>query len=354
MKHILALIALTLVSLSLSARTSVDWLETRHNFGAFDEDLGPVSAVFKFVNNGDEAVSILAARASCGCTVPKYSRDPIAPGDTAYISVTYDPAGRPGRFTKYVGVEISGDVPKVKLYVSGTVVGNQRSIEGRFPVKVDKKMSLARGAVMFGPINKGSLRTYNLQGYNHSTDTIYPEIANLPGYIKVDVVPKAVPAGEQMTFILYFNTAKTPLYGLVDNTLQVKSGASASGFDLPVTALIEEDFTKMTPKQLDKAAIAELSESSIDFGRIKGQKTLSGEVEITNKGKSELIIRRVYSSDHGVSVSVSKDKLKPGKSAVIKVTVDTGEIPGDILNARVAVICNDPANPTLIIRLVGE
>ena len=140
MKHILALIALTLVSLSLSARTSVDWLETRHNFGAFDEDLGPVSAVFKFVNNGDEAVSILAARASCGCTVPKYSRDPIAPGDTAYISVTYDPAGRPGRFTKYVGVEISGDVPKVKLYVSGTVVGNRRSIEGRFPVKVDKKM----------------------------------------------------------------------------------------------------------------------------------------------------------------------------------------------------------------------
>ena len=238
--------------------------------------------------------------------------------------------------------------------MSGTVVGNQRSIEGRFPVKVDKKMSLARGAVMFGPINKGSLRTYNLQGYNHSTDTIYPEIANLPGYIKVDVVPKAVPAGEQMTFILYFNTAKTTLYGLVDNTLQVKSGASASAFDLPVTALIEEDFTKMTPKQLDKAAIAELSESSIDFGRIKGQKTLSGEVEITNKGKSELIIRRVYSSDHGVSVSVSKDKLKPGKSAVIKVTVDTGEIPGDILNARVAVICNDPANPTQIIRLVGE
>ena len=137
MKHIFALLTLATVCLTAYCRADVRWLETRHNFGAFDEDFGPATTEFKFVNTGDEPVSILGAHASCGCTTPKYPREAIAPGDTASITVTYDPAGRPGRFTKYVGVELSGDLPRIKLYVSGTVVGNERSIEGRFPVKAD-------------------------------------------------------------------------------------------------------------------------------------------------------------------------------------------------------------------------
>ena len=72
-------------------------------------------------------------------------------------------------------------------------------------------------------------------------------------------------------------------------------------------------------------------------------------------------MRRVYSSDPGISVSIDKTKLKPGKEAVITATVDTAQLPGALLNARVAVITNapaliphDPGHPTQIIRLVGE
>lgn len=355
MKHIFALLTLATVCLVAHGRADVRWLETKHNFGAFDEDFGPATTVFKFVNTGDEPVSILGAHASCGCTTPKYTREPIAPGDTASIAVTYDPAGRPGRFTKYVGVELSGNLPKIKLYVSGTVVGNERSIEGRFPVKADGKLSLARNAAMFGPIGKGSMRTYNLQGYNRSTDTIRPQITDMPRHIKADIVPPAVPPGEQMTFILYFNTSYCPLYGLVADTLSIKSmPGAATTFQLPITAMVEEDFTKLTPRQLEKSGIATLSDKAVDFGRIHGQAHLRGTVKLRNTGKSELLVRRVYSSDPGISVSINQTKLKPGKEAVITATVDTSAIPGDMLNARVAVITNDPGNPTQIIRLVGE
>lgn len=355
MKHIFALLTLATVYLTAYCRADVRWLETRHNFGAFDEDFGPATTEFKFVNTGDEPVSILGAHASCGCTTPKYPREAIAPDDTASITVTYDPAGRPGRFTKYVGVELSGDLPRIKLYVSGTVVGNERSIEGRFPVKADSKFSLARGAVMFGPIGKGAMRTYNLQGYNRSTDTIRPQLVDMPGYIKADVVPAAVPPGEQMTFILYFNTSYCPLYGLVADTLGVKGNPESDiTYPLPVTAMVEEDFTKLTPRQLEKSGIATLSENSVDFGRIDGRKSLSGSVTLRNTGQSELVVRRVYSSDPGISVSIDKTKLKPGKEAVITATVDTAQLPGALLNARVAVITNDPGHPTQIIRLVGE
>lgn len=54
MKHIFALLTLATVCLTAYCRADVHWLETRHNFGAFDEDFGPATTEFKFVNTGDE------------------------------------------------------------------------------------------------------------------------------------------------------------------------------------------------------------------------------------------------------------------------------------------------------------
>lgn len=73
------------------------WLESVHDFGAFSEDLGIVTCDIPFVNSGDEPLLITAARVTCGCTVADYPTDPIAPGDTATVTVKYNAIGRPGR-----------------------------------------------------------------------------------------------------------------------------------------------------------------------------------------------------------------------------------------------------------------
>jgi len=355
MKRLFILIPTLLVFLSGFAVVDIKWLETEHNFGAFDEDMGPVTAEFKLVNTGDEPVQILAARASCGCTSPKYPRTMIAPGDTAVVAVTYDPAGRPGQFTKYVGVDLSAGLESIKLYISGTVVGSKKSIEHRFPVEADAWLSLSRNAVMFGQMKKGAMRTFNLQGYNTSKNAIHPAISNLPEYITADVVPEETPAGDQVTFILYFNSAKCPTYGLVADTLLISSDPlSSTLYPLPVTALIEEDFGKLTPQQIAKAPVATLESDKVDFGIVDRSKKLTAKVALKNEGKSQMVVRRVYSTDPGVVVNISKPIIKPGKEADIKIEVDPSQIPGDILNYRVAVITNDPANPTRTIRLVGQ
>ena len=79
-------------TIAANAAPAARWLETTHDFGAFDEDMGNVDALFRVVNDGDAPLVILAARASCGCTVPAFTSDGIAPGDTATIKVTYNPA----------------------------------------------------------------------------------------------------------------------------------------------------------------------------------------------------------------------------------------------------------------------
>ena len=75
---------------------------------------------------------------------------------------------------------------------------------------------------------------------------------------------------------------------------------------------------------------------------------------VTNKGKSPLVIRRLWVADgEGVTVSTKRNEIKRGKSATITVTVDTGLIQGNLLNVPLTLLCNDPESPRTTVRLVG-
>lgn len=349
-RHILA--AAAAVILACSA-TYARWNTTVHDFGAFDEDLGAVNCTFEYINDSPEAVAIVSARASCGCTSPKYPREAIAPGDTARVVVTYDPSGRPGRFTKYVGVTLSDGTPMQKLYVKGTVVGSAASVAQRFPADCGSAVQLARGAVMAGEIVKGQMRTTFLEGYNRSTDTIVPRVEGLPSYITVTPTPGQVPPGEQFTLIFYVHTGKTPLYGLVTDTVTVAANADGTTCDIPVVAIIKEDFSRLSDKELAKAPHAHLAATTADFGSL-GAGTATRTLTLDNTGRSPLKVRRIYTADPGIDVTIDRTEIKPGRSATITVTVDPSKIPGELLNARISLITNDPDRPTQTLRAVGQ
>lgn len=97
------------------------FVEKVYDFGAIPEDGGPVSHDFEFTNTGDANLVIFEATAECGCTRPDYPKNPIAPGKTNKVKVTYLPLGRPGSFEKVVAVKTNGDPRKVRLKIRGTV-----------------------------------------------------------------------------------------------------------------------------------------------------------------------------------------------------------------------------------------
>ena len=78
---------------------------------------------FVFTNNGNKPLIITNAQGSCGCTVPTYSKEPIAPGAKGVIGVKYDTsrAGQP--FTKTVTITSNAaGVPTKTLTIKGTVL----------------------------------------------------------------------------------------------------------------------------------------------------------------------------------------------------------------------------------------
>ena len=93
-----------------------------HDFGIFSESNPVQECVFTFTNVGQAPLIINQAVASCGCTVPSYTKEPIAPGKTGAIKVTYNGKGKfPGHFKKSITVRTNGKPEMSRLYVEGTM-----------------------------------------------------------------------------------------------------------------------------------------------------------------------------------------------------------------------------------------
>jgi len=104
--------ATTLKADDMSFKTNV------HDFGTIQE--GPdATTQFTFVNNGKEPIIIQKAQPSCGCTVPSFSSEPVAPGATGTIDVAFHTKGKANAFTKTITV-ISNAGTKV-LTIKGSV-----------------------------------------------------------------------------------------------------------------------------------------------------------------------------------------------------------------------------------------
>jgi len=91
-----------------------------HNFGKFSEKNPIVTCTFAFTNVGEQPLVINQAMASCGCTVPNYTKEPIQPGKKGEINVTYNGTGKAlGHFKKSITVRTNGAVEITRLYIEG-------------------------------------------------------------------------------------------------------------------------------------------------------------------------------------------------------------------------------------------
>lgn len=108
--------------------------ENIHDFGTIQEGPG-AEYEFEFTNTGKEPIIISNVSASCGCTTPSYSKDPVLPGKKGKIKALYNTQGRVAPFTKTISITsnagikvltIKGEVEKAP---SGSVPENNSMIK---------------------------------------------------------------------------------------------------------------------------------------------------------------------------------------------------------------------------------
>ncbi len=101
-------------------KPTMDFKDTLHDFGAMHED-EVVSYDFEFTNNGKTPLFITSANGSCGCTVPDYPRDAIAPGKSAIMKVTFNSTGKMGHQEKSVTIHTNTIRSIQMLYIKADV-----------------------------------------------------------------------------------------------------------------------------------------------------------------------------------------------------------------------------------------
>jgi len=106
-------------------KPSMDFARTEHNFGTIKEEMGAVTTQFEFTNTGKSPLIIQRVSASCGCTTPGYTREPVLPGKKGSISVKYSTVRRPGTFNKTITVYTNVPDTVYVLTIKGNVVPQQ-------------------------------------------------------------------------------------------------------------------------------------------------------------------------------------------------------------------------------------
>ena len=121
-KFSILLVCLVVSMVAMSQKAVISFDDKTHDFGKVNEEDGKITYVFDFVNRGNAPLVISHVQASCGCTTPTWTKEPVEAGKKGSIAVTYNTSGRPGLFTKTITVYSNDSLQQVVLIIKGEVI----------------------------------------------------------------------------------------------------------------------------------------------------------------------------------------------------------------------------------------
>lgn len=350
MKYTLSLILLFTVA-SLIAQPKIDFKETTHDYGNIKEDDGLAKTSFEFTNSGDKPLVINNVRASCGCTTPKWTKEPVLPGKTGAIEVAYNPKHRPGPFSKSVNV-YSNTKPSVKvLKIKGTVKPKEKTLEEKYP-RAMGPVRWRTNYASFGSMYNSEKETRELPFVNNSEEAVKIDVYRSPAHINVKFEPQTVEPGKEANMIITYDASIEERYGYSSDRIYLTINEEKNNrYSVGVSVTIKEDFRNLSEEELANAPVAEFDKKVFNFGTIKQGEKVSNNFKLTNTGKSDLLIRNVRTSC-GCTAVKHANIVKPGETTEIAVTFNSrGK--RNRQNKSISVITNDPKNPTTVLRVMG-
>jgi hypothetical protein len=120
---VLAVLNINAQNSNTTSTDSIIFTKTTHDYGNLNQgDDG--NCEFVFTNKGNAPLLITNVRASCGCTAPDWTREPVMPGKTGTIKAAYN-TQITGAFTKTISVNSNAANSTVTLIIKGNVIAKQ-------------------------------------------------------------------------------------------------------------------------------------------------------------------------------------------------------------------------------------
>ncbi len=320
--------------------------EETFDFGTIVEEMGPVTHEFIFTNNSSRPVKILQVQASCGCTTPGWSKEVVEPGKKGFIQASYNPKGRPGFFTKSLTVITDFDANPVILQIKGQVTSEDKTAVEDYQVS-NGSLKMKVSSFNMGRVylkDEYVVREFPVLNTSTGPLNFTGKFVN-PPYIKVDVQPRTLAPGEEAIVKISYSGALKKQYGFQSDNIEIETNDEVNPVkSFSVFATLEDFFPEMSANDLAKAPQLKLEAYSLDFGKIKANSETEREIQFTNTGKNELLLKSLQPNCTCITAIAIKTSLKPGESSTLKITFNPQARSGTQQKA-ISLYSNDPRNP---------
>ena len=212
-----------------------------------------------------------------------------------------------------------------------------------------------RDEFSFPDVYRGQQPSLTFDIANLSDRPYEPVLMHLPPYLKMEAEPKVLLKGKKGTIKLTLDASQLKDYGLTQTSVYLSrfSGDKVSeDNEIPVSAILLPDFSRMTEKDSLNAPAMHISETDIDLSipLIKKNK-VSHDILIANSGKTPLVISKLQVFNSSVGVSLKKTVLPPDGMTKLKVTIRKRDVGNKKHHLRILMITNDPLRPKVEINI---
>lgn len=358
MKRLFLIISALLFAVTVNsqlAQTTIKLSETEHDFGSFKEEAGRQTYDFFVTNTGTTPLVIQNVVASCGCTTPEWTKQPIAGGAKGKVTAIYDPANRPGQFNKTLSVYTNAKPEVVVLTIKGEVVPREKTVEELYSFPVGG-IRFESNHLAFTSIKKTEKKIRVMKIINTSSSPVRVTFDAVPVHLSIKATPETLKPGEKGLIEGTYDATKNNAWGNASDMVKVVlNGVSQENVYYYVSANLVEDFSSLSKDELLNAPVFKVASSTVDLGKLKGSTQNEVEFKFVNEGKRDLVIRHIRSTCGCTAVQQGNQGvgIKPGESSSIKAVFNSGGYKGKVTKA-IYVYTNDPRNSEVVLMLTAD
>jgi hypothetical protein len=353
MKNIIFSVILFLSGLAAFSQANMQLLTKEHDFGVFKEEAGRQTYNFIVTNTGDSALVIMNVVPSCGCTTPEWTKSPIPPKGQGKITAIYDPAGRPGTFEKTLSVHANTKPEMVVLTIKGEVKPHEKTLEETYTYAVGP-IRFESQHLAFTNVKKNEKKIRIMPVINTSQAPVKLEFEGLPQHLQLKANPETLKPGQKGLVEATYDANKNPGWGNSMDYAKVKiDGVVQNNMWYYVSANLIEDFSGLTPEELEKAPVFKLAQTTVDIGSMTQATAKDVEFKYKNEGKSDLHIRFIKPGCGCTAVQQGNTVIKPGEESSIKATFNSAGYSGKVTKA-IYVYTDDPKNSEVLLFLNAD
>lgn len=354
---------------------------TVFDFGDILLSDGPVRCSFIAKNISSKPIVIYNVISSCGCTEVKWSREPILPGKTGKISATYSNDEGAYPFDKTLTVYVSDIKKPIILRLRGVSHNKKLSLNQMYGTAFGD-LAFKDADIKCGNLEQGQEKSSEVTIANLGGNPIKISFENITTGLKLTVNPNPIPAKStaKMTYTITSSREKwgrnyyyaTPLVdgksykaivtdsgkeetdsergamNATDLNPQLGKGKSQIG----IWAFTKENFGDLTQDQIDNGSEPIFSASNCSFGKMKRGKTIDAVFNVTNQGKSTLIVHKV-DSDNPSTYNYYFPNLKPGAKGHYRLRLSTANLPKGETLVILTLTTNSPLRPVINLYITG-